>query len=285
VVRLLKPKMKGRSKMRENDFDEFAALLQAAFDVLGKTPAAKVVSPTAQALFFQALAEYPMPQVRAALAAHVKRGKFTPTPADVVEHIEASTNGDGRPGPEEAWAIALASQDERDTVVWTSETAQAWQLARQVMETSGPITARKTFTETYTRLIAAARAQRRPVAWSAHLGWDKAQQGLVLQRAVDQGLLPAPSVAGLLPAPEVPDSALSLEGRAQLAKVKQMLADGAAERQRKLDAEFDRRNESEAEFKRNLNQRVAEYQHFARQVDQVQVVRAEGETVQQAAER
>jgi hypothetical protein len=147
----------------------------------------------------------------------------------VVEHIEASTNGDGRPGPEEAWAIALASQDERDTVVWTSETAQAWQLARPVMETSGPITARKTFTETYTRLIAAARAQHRPVTWSAHLGWDKAMQGQVLQRAVDQGLLPAPSVVGLLPAPEVPDSALSPEGRAQLAKVKQMLADGAAD--------------------------------------------------------
>jgi hypothetical protein len=33
-----------------------------------------------------------------------------------------------------------------------------------------------------------------------------------------------------------------------------------------------------------LNQRVAEYQRFARQVDQVQVVRAEGERVQQAAE-
>ena len=270
--------------MRENDYDEFAALLAASFDVLGKTPAAKVVSPTAQALFFQALAEYPLPQVRAALAAHVKRGKFTPTPADIVEHIEAATNGDGRPGPEEAWAIALASQDERDTVVWTSETAQAWTVARPVMETSGPITARKTFTETYTRLVGAARAQRRPVQWSAHLGWDKVGQAMVLQRAVDQGLLPAPSVAGLLPAPEVPDSALSPEGRIQLAKVKQMLADGAAERQRKLDADFDRRNESEAEFKRNLNRRVAEYQRFARQVDQVQVARAEGDQTQRAAD-
>jgi len=271
--------------MRENDFDEFAALLQAAFDVLGKTPAAKVISPTAQALFFQALAEYPMPQVRAALAAHVKRGKFTPTPADVVEHIEAATNGDGRPGPEEAWALALASQDERDTVVWTSETAQAWQLARPVMETSGPITARKTFTETYTRLIAAARAQRRPVTWSAHLGWDKATQDHVLQQAVHQGLLPAPAVVGLLPPPEVPDSALSDKAREQLAKVKQLLADSAAERERKREAMIQTRNETEAEYRRNLNQRVRDHQKFIRMVDQGQVTRAEGETVQQAAER
>lgn len=271
--------------MRENDFDEFEQLLTAAFDVLGKTPAAKVISPTALALFFQALAEYPLPKVRAALAAHVKRGKFTPTPADIVEHIEASTNGDGRPGPEEAWAIALASQDERDTVVWTTETAQAWTVARPVMATSGPITARKTFTETYTRLVAAARAQRQPVKWSAHLGWDKVGQALVLQRAVDQGLLPAPSVTALLPAPEMPDSALSPEGRAQLAKIKQMLADGAAEREARLQARVDRRNQDEAEFKRTTAQRVKEYQQFAKMADQVQVQRAEGETVQQAAER
>lgn len=270
--------------MRENDFDEFAALLQAAFDVLGKTPAAKVISPTAQALFFQALAEYPMPQVRAALAAHVKRGKFTPTPSDVVDHIEASTNGDGRPGPEEAWSIALASQDERDTVVWTSETAQAWHMARPVMETSGPITARKTFTETYTRLIAASRAQRRPVVWSAHLGWDKAQQAQVLQRATDQGLLPAPTVTALLPPPEVPDSALSDQARAQLAKVKQMLADSAAERERKLEAVAKARNETEEEFKRNLNQRVRQHQAYIRMADQVQVTRAEGEHAQPAGE-
>jgi hypothetical protein len=224
--------------MRENDFDEFAALLQAAFDVLGKTPAAKVVSPTAQALFFQALAEYPMPQVRAALAAHVKRGKFTPTPADVVEHIEASTNGDGRPGPEEAWAIALASQDERDTVVWTSETAQAWQLARPVMETSGPITARKTFTETYTRLVGAARAQRRPVSWSAHLGWDKAAQAQVLGQAVRPG--PAAGAQRGRPAAGARSARFGTfpEGRAQLAKVKQMLADSAAERERRLQARW-----------------------------------------------
>jgi len=270
--------------MRENDFDEFSQLLDAAFDILGKTPAAKVVSPTAKALFFQALAEYPLPLVRAAIGAHVKRGKFTPTPGDIVDHIEASTNGDGRPGPEEAWAIALASQDERDTVVWTSETAQAWTVARPVMETSGPISARKTFTETYTRLIAAARAQRRPVAWSAHLGWDKAMQAQVLQRATEQGLLPAPSVAGLLPPPEVPDSELSPEGRAQLAKVKQMLADSAAERESRLQAKVDARNETEAEFKRNLNQRVAEYQRFAKLADQVQVTRAEGERAQPAVE-
>jgi hypothetical protein len=271
-------------KMRENDFDEFSQLLDAAFDILGKTPAAKVVSPTAKALFFQALAEYPLPLVRAAIGAHVKRGKFTPTPGDIVDHIEASTNGDGRPGPEEAWAIALASQDERDTVVWTSETAQAWTVARPVMETSGPISARKTFTETYTRLIAASRAQRRPVVWSAHLGWDKAMQAQVLQRATDQGLLPAPSVAGLLPPPEVPELALSPDARAQLAKVKQMLAESAAERESRLQAKVDARNETEAEFKRNLNQRVAEYQRFAKLADQVQVTRAEGERAEKAGQ-
>lgn len=271
--------------MSEDDFDEFAQLLDAAFDLIGKTPAAKIISPTSKALFFKALAEYPMPKVRTALANHIQRGKFTPTPADIVEHIEAITNGDGRPGPEEAWAIALASKDERDTVVWTTEIAQAWTVARPVMETSGPITARKTFTETYVRLVAAARAQHRPVAWSAHLGWDKTMQEQVLERAVTQGLLPAPSVAGLLPPPKVPESALSDEGRAQLAKVKQMLADGAIERERQAQAKVDARNQAEAEFKRTTAQRVRQYQAYIRMADQAQVTRAEGEIVRKAGKQ
>lgn len=267
--------------MRREDYDEFAQLLDAAFDLIGKTPAAKVVSATSKALFFQALADYPLPQVRAAIGTHVKRGKFTPTPADLIEHLEAASASDTRPGPEEAWAIALTARDEHDSIVWTSEVAEAWGIARPVLDTSGAISARKTFIEAYERLVSLARTTRRPVVWTAHLGWDKGRQAMVLQRAVDLGLLPAKKVAGLLPPPEVPDSELSDAAGAQLATIKKMLADSAAARERRLQEAVDARNESEAEFNRNTAQRVRDYQAYIRTADQAQVQRAEAERIQQ----
>jgi hypothetical protein len=270
--------------MRREDFKEFAELLDAAFDLIGKTPAAKIISPTSKALFFQALAEYPLPAVRGALGEHIKRGEFTPTPAAIIKLLEAAGDADTRPGPEEAWAIALASQDERDTVVWTAETAEALQIARPVLESSGPISGRKTFIEAYSRLVEAARQAKRPAQWSAHLGWDKSQQAAVLQRAVDRGLLPAPKVTALLPPPEVPELALSGDARDQLAKVKQMLADGAAQRDKRLQDAADARNETEAQFRRDLNERVRQYQAYIRTADRAQVTRAEGERVEQAGQ-
>jgi hypothetical protein len=300
--------------MRKEDFDEFAQLLDAAYDLIGKTPAAKVISATSKALFFQALQEYPLPQVRAAIAAHIKdpeSGKFTPSPAHLVEKIERHTAArDSRPGPEEAWAIALASQDEAETVVWTGETAEAFRIAQPVLAASGAISGRKTFLEAYTRLTEAARVAKRPVKWSAHLGWDSTRQAVVLHKAIQQGLLPAPasdSAQGLLlthaadlghlPLPEgatlllegpegekVPELALPGGPRDQLAKVKQMLADSAAERERRLQAKVDQRNQDEAEFKRTTAQRVQQYQKFIKLADQVQVTRAEGERVEQAGQ-
>ena len=45
----------------------------------------------------------------------------------VLERIEEQ---DGRPGADEAWAIALGALDEADTVVWTDEMAEAFAIAR-----------------------------------------------------------------------------------------------------------------------------------------------------------
>lgn len=297
--------------MRREDFQEFADLLDAAFDLIGKTPAAKIISPTAKALFFQALAEYPLPQVRAAIGEHIKRGEFTPTPAAIIKILEAAIATDTRPGPEEAWAIALAGQDERESVVWTAETFEAMQIARPVLESSGPITGRKTFLEAYTRLVDAARQEKRPAQWSLHAGWDRDRLALVLHQAVKRGQLPAPrgeqakllehavdlgvlprpgneSAVPLLEGPEGekrPELALSGGPRDQLEKVKQMLADGAAERERRLQAVVDQRNETEAEFKRTTAARVRQHRRYVAIADQTQVQREEALSVRKAGER
>ena len=289
--------------MRSDDFDEFAELLDGVYDLIGKTPAAKVVSATAKALFFQALADYPLPVVRKALSVHVKRGEFTPTPAAIIKIIEDAAAQDTRPGPEEAWAIALASRDENDTVVWTAECAEAFAIARPVLETSGAISGRKTFLEAYERLVAAARKDSRPAVWSVHLGFDKTQHALVLARAVEKGRLSAPAVAGMLPPPDqlagvpqgeqlllggpkVPDPAPEdrEKARAQLAQVKKMLADAMEEKNRAVEAAIDGRIETEEQFKANLNRRVREHQAYIRMADGVQLRRAEDQVVRQAGE-
>lgn len=187
--------------MDNRAYDEFSALIDAAYDLIG-SGANKTISPTAKAMFFKAMAPYSIEQFRMALNAHCmdkQRGRFTPKPADIVEQIEGLTGGDGRPSDDEAWAIALTSQDEADTVVWTTETAEAYRICQPVMETGDKVGARMAFKDAYNRLIAASRQAGRPAQWVASLGWDKTRQAEVLKKAVTAGLLPAPMATALLP--------------------------------------------------------------------------------------
>lgn len=273
--------------MREADFDEFSELLTAAFDILGKTPAAKVISPTALALWFQALVEYPLPAVRAGLSAQIKRGTYTPVPADVVGFIESTLQRDNRPGGEEAWALALSTLDDVNTVVWTQEAADAFGKARPVLESSGPISARKTFLEIYERLVAGNRQNRVAVSWFVSPGSDVA----TYQRAIENG-----RAAGLLPAPDPKllledakkkkaeeEKPRKLSPREQLAEVRRLLLAGVEEKQRAADEAIKGRIEEEDEFKRDLAKRVAERQAFIRMADEAQVARQERDRQRHAA--
>lgn len=269
--------------MREADFDEFKELLTAAFDILGKTPAAKVISPTALALWFQSLAEFPLPAVRAGLAAQIKRGTYTPVPADVVGFIESTLQRDNRPGGEEAWALALSTLDDVNTVVWTQEAAEAFGKARPVLESSGPISARKTFLEIYERLVVSNRQKRVSVCWFVSPGSDVETYRLAVENGRTAGLLPQPGPAPALAAPEN-EKVPTLSPREQLAKVRELLLDGIEAKQQQADAEIRGRIEEEEEFKRDLAKRVAERQAFIRMADQAQVARAERDRVQGAGE-
>jgi hypothetical protein len=246
--------------MQPNDFDAFAQPLDDAYDLIG-VGANKVISGGAKSMFFAALAPYSLATVRAALGAHCVdkvRGRFTLKPADIIEQIEASALNDGRPGAEEAWAIALRSQDEADTVVWTWECAEAYALAKPVMALGDEVGARMAFKEAYTRLVAAARAERRPAAWSASIGWDAGRRDAELRRAAVTGLLPVPAATALLsgPSAEEPPSENAIE---QLAAVKKLLADGAAAREAQLEAQHERRVAAEAAERAERNRKVAEY--------------------------
>lgn len=247
--------------MSEDDFDPLSDLLDDIHELRG-IPA---MSPRAKTLFFRALAQYPWRQVEKAIEAHLQdpvEGKFRVAvqPAHVIGQIEGAAANDGRPASDEAWSIALQSQDEAMTVVWNDEIASAFAVARPILERRDETGARMAFRQSYERMVIEARRQRRPVKWMASLGTDPAMRETALTAAVTGGLLPAPHAQLLLPPPanETPTTA---EGAAQLAKIKAMLASATSARQAALQRRIEQ-NEAErervAEQKAEIDERVRE---------------------------
>lgn len=74
--------------MNDNDFDTFSDIWTSAYEAVsrGKTPSAGATN-----IAFEALREFPLPQISAALTRHVRdpdAGRFGLTPADVVVQIK-----------------------------------------------------------------------------------------------------------------------------------------------------------------------------------------------------
>jgi hypothetical protein len=236
--------------MRESDLPAFAAMLD---DVYALLRPGQPLSATARAMFFRALAGHELGAVRTALDAHVRdpqRGRFAPVPADILAHLLEAEADDGRPGHDEAWAIAVRGTDEAATIVWTEEIAEAWGAARPVMAMGDEVGARMAFREVYDRLVAAARASRKPVRWSASLGHDPEgreralAEAARLGRSIDDPIgtaLPAPRADALLPAPEgAGRHAPNAEIRARLLALRDRITGHAAESQDPGAAERER---------------------------------------------
>lgn len=167
------------------------------------------------------LTPYPLRVIGAAFVSYMgENDAFEPKPVAIANRCKLL---DGRPGAEEAWALALTAQDEADTVVWTSEVAEALTIARPVLDSSGAISARKTFIEAYERIVARARLAHEPVQWLPSLGWDLTKRQAVLNSAVNAGLLPAPAAAALLP-PPMGAAKNDVKAQEQLQGIREMMA-------------------------------------------------------------
>lgn len=188
--------------MREEDFGQFGQMLDSVCGLLSRGN--YVPSAANTAMFFRALQRYSLDEVRAGFDAHLRdpeRGRFVPVPADVIAQIDGLYGQDGRPGSDEAWAIAIESRDEFETVVWTAEIAQAMSAAKPVLEVGDKVGARFAFREAYERLVADARRNRQPCVWYPTLGHDQARRNAAIAEAVAAGRLRA-SDHEALPAPE-----------------------------------------------------------------------------------
>lgn len=179
--------------LADHEQDHLVDLLVATAEVIGDQ-----LRPAAAAYMVQDLACYALPVLEKALASCRRELKGRLSLAAVLERID-----DGHPAPNEAWAVAIQAADERATVVWTTTTQQAWNVALPLVEAGDKIAARLAFLEAYARLVKEARADRQVATYTPSLGFDAASRSAVLSDAVTKGLLQLESVSQhlQLPAP------------------------------------------------------------------------------------
>lgn len=150
------------------------------------------LSETAIEVMLDDLARYPESQVMGALTRCRRELKGRLTIADVLTRLD-----DGRPGVEEAWA--MAPKGESESVVWTEEIAKAMTVVNDLLDAGDAVAARMAFKEVYQRLCQEARDKGIPVAWSVSLGWDAAGRESVIRAAVEKGRLTSAQATVYLP--------------------------------------------------------------------------------------
>lgn len=172
------------------------------------------------------LLTYPLPQVLTALSRCRRELKGRLTLAAILERLD-----DGRPGPNEAWAMIPQSEDA--SVVWTAEMQVAFGVAHPLLAAKQTIAARSAFIEAYEAAVAKARSEGVAVRWTPSLGHDKRHRAGVIEEAVRLGRLTQEHAVMLLPAPEsatvtalldAPRSSMPEDVRRQLKKFTKKVA-------------------------------------------------------------
>lgn len=159
-----------------------AGAICATAETLGQT-----ISANAAQLMAEDLASYEAADIRAALQACRRELTGKLTLAAILQRIQAS---DGRPGKDEAWAIALMSSDETDTVVMTDEIQLALGAARPVLDLGDKVGARMAFISAYERLVTESRDEGKPVNWHVSIGFDANRRLEAITKAVQLKRIP-----------------------------------------------------------------------------------------------
>ena len=169
------------------------------------------LSDMAARAFLDALGSYPESAVIASLNRCRKELTGRLTLAAVIQRIPG-----GRPGAEEAWAIASkGGTSESVTKIWTTEIFTAFLAIEEIYNSEGPIPARMAFKEIYAREVAEAEAAGRPVEWKITLGHNVSKQLPAIESAIQSGYITAQAAPShlrhLLDAPKLaPAEALRL---------------------------------------------------------------------------
>lgn len=239
--------------MEAHDKAKFLQMLTRVMGAYGKP----LPDPSIIEIWIDMLRPFPLVVIGKAFTAYCdENGEFAPVPAGIAKRCKLM---DGRPSDDEAWAVALTSRSEFESVVWTAETAEAFRICETVLNAGDEVGARMAFKNAYNRLVAAARVDSKPCEWRVSLGWDQTSREVAVKRAVASGLLTANAAVALLPnySPESAEAAGSADG---LARVKQLLstmtpAHVMLQQQREEQAEAER--QATAQRKAELSRQAA----------------------------
>ena len=195
--------------MLDSQKSEFFDLMCATVEVYGQPKLSK----DAIRIWWAALQQFDIAEVRQALDEHIRKSKFTPRPADILDILD-KIHPDGRPGAEEAWA--MIPRDESESAVMTEEMAAALRAVQPLLDERDQVAARMAFKQAYERLVDTAKRLGAPVMWFPSLGTDKEVRDRVLAEAVRLGRLKADHAISLLP-PEKAEPMLQAAGMNNLA--------------------------------------------------------------------
>lgn len=237
--------------MQTSDKPQFARLLADFMAGYGKP----LTDPGTLDIWFKQLEPFPPATIAAAFADYRDdRPDHAPVPNSIASRCRLL---DGRPNENEAWAVAITSQDERESVVWTEEMRDAFMLCKPLIEKGDEVAARMAFKDTYSRLVSSARAANRPASWNVSEGWDKDRRQIAVARAASTGLLPAPP-SHLMIESNLPPA--RPEGLKRVLEEICKLEDPLVKAQRLRDEQITADYQAEQEEKRAIAQRVNDYQ-------------------------
>lgn len=183
---------------------ELAMAICATAETLGQT-----ISAQAAQMMAEDLAEHPAELITVALRACRRELTGKLTLAAILQRVHGA---DGRPEPNEAWAIAVQSMDEAETVLMTPDIQKAAAAAAPIYQAGDKVGARMAFISAYERVVCAARQAAQPVEWSLSLGHDQDRRARAIEEVRVLGRLPAPAATMLLAHHNLP--ALTDDGRA-----------------------------------------------------------------------
>lgn len=177
--------------MTQDDVIEFNSLLDYVALLYKRDMPSEV-----KAIYWRALSDLSIEEVRVALDKHVKgpEGQFMPLPAHIIGMMKKS---DGRPTADEAWAIVPKS--EGPSVVWNDEIAEAAGIAMDLLDEGDQVAARMAFKAAYERIVERNRAEGLPVKWWLSRGHDRQDDERAVREAMDKGRLTMARAIGFCP--------------------------------------------------------------------------------------
>jgi hypothetical protein len=178
--------------MQDSDKKQFAHILRASFLTLGgESPEVDVMR-----MWWATLQQFAIDDVRQAFGEYVRRGKYQPKPADIIEIIER-LKPDGRPLPDEAWA--MVPRDEAQSVIMSDEIATAMQVAQPLLDAGDQIAARMAFRDAYTRAVEENRRVGKQPRWFPSLGHDPHGRAKAIADAVEKKRITMDRAETILP--------------------------------------------------------------------------------------